>query len=449
MRLSGAEASWSLTEAANEPFFNLVLRYVFAPYFAGTLAMSAGQGASAWAFAVGAGGLAIALLAPLLGAIADSGARLKPWLGTVAVVAFLASASLWFAAPGGSLWPVAFAVFLGIVAVELMNQFSNAFLPMVTARDRMGLLSGLAFGFSQLAGIAVLLIMLWASRQPPAFLAAVPHGTDRLAGPLAAAAIVIFLLPFLLITPDRQPKPGQRPASVSRGLSELKDTLREAWADRDMRLFLIGRMFAADGMAVVFAFGAVLAAATFGWDSGSLAVFGLVITVFGAAGGFLAGLLDRRLGTKRLLLAGLLLLVLGAISVLATDATRLLGVPTGVALGVPLGSPQEQGFLASGAVIALGAAFALSAMRAMMAGLAPPEKIASYFGLFAFVGKATAFVGPFLVGVLARETGSLRPGIGIAVVFLSIGFAATLALRAPKAPVAGASASGHAASPPD
>lgn len=433
MKLTRPQAAWTLTEAANEPYFNLVQRYVFAPYFAGTLALSSGQGASIWAFTVGAGGLAIALIAPLLGSIADAGGRLKPWLIAAALAAFLASASLWFAAPGGAWWPVVLAVFLGIVAVELMNQFVNAFLPVVAPQERMGLLSGLAFGISQLAGIAVLLIVLAVSRSPPAWLAAVPHGTDRLAGPLAASAMLIFLLPFLLVAADRRPVPGRQRASVMQGLHDLKGTLAAAWGNRDMRLFLIGRMLSADGMAVVFTFGAVLAAATFGWGAGSLAVFGLIITLFGAVGGFLSGLLDRRIGTRRLLLAGVLLLAAGAASVLATDASRLFGVPTGVPLGEPLSTPQEQGFLFSGAVIALGAAFALSAMRAMMAALAPPERMAAYFGLYAFVGKATAFVGPFLVGVLARQTGSVRPGIGIALLFLLLGYAAFLTVRAPEA----------------
>ena len=68
MALTRAEATWSLTEAANEPYFNLVQRYVFAPYFTGAMAVGAGQGegAAVWGFALGAAGLAIAVLAPVL-----------------------------------------------------------------------------------------------------------------------------------------------------------------------------------------------------------------------------------------------------------------------------------------------------------------------------------------------------------------------------------------------
>lgn len=432
-RLSGQEAAWTLTEAANEPYFNLVLRYVFAPYFAGTLAGSPAEGASLWGFVLGAVGLAIAILAPVLGSIADSGSRLKPWLGAASIVAALAAASLWFAAPGVALWPVLIAVFVAGIAFELMNQFANAFLPNVAGPRRYGLLSGLAFGFSQLAGIAVLLVMIAVGRNPPAFLADVPSAADRLSGPIAAAAVVLFMVPFLLLAREAR---VSRKVSVRGGMKALRVTLKEAWADRNMRLFLIGRMMSADGMGIIFGFGAVLAAVSFGWKADSLAIFGIIITVFGAIGGFLAGWLDRIIGSRRLILWGIALLFLGAASVLLTDDARLLGVATGVALGVPLSTPQEWGFLMSGGIIAVGAGFALSGMRALMATLAPAGKVAAYFGLYAFVGKATAFVGPFLVGLIAAATGSVRPGIGIALLFLMVGFAAFLVVRSPNARVA-------------
>jgi UMF1 family MFS transporter len=426
--LTGQEAAWSLTEAANEPFFNLVQRYVFAPYFAGTLAGSAAEGASIWGYALGAAGFAIAILAPLLGSIADSGSRLKPWLAGSGLVTFLAAASLWFAAPGVPLLPVAMVIFVAAVAVELMNQFSNAFLPVAARPDRMGMLSGLSFGISQLAGMLVLLLVIGLSRAELPWLESIPNSTDRLAGPIAAGAVLVFLTPFLLVAKDRT---GAGKASVGQGLRDLKETLGEAWADRNMRLFLIARMISADGMAIVFGFGAVLAAASFGWKADSLAVFGLMITTFGVIGGFLGGWLDGRIGAKSLTQLGIAMMGLGAASVAATDATNLLGFPTGVPLGDPLSTPQEWGFLGAGALIAAGAAFTVSGMRTMMAMLAPPEKIAAYFGLYAFVGKATAFVGPTLVGLIASLSGSVRPGIVLAVLFLAAGFAVLAFVRSP------------------
>ncbi|MFN7399623.1 MAG: MFS transporter [Sandaracinobacter sp.] len=362
--LNRQEKAWSLTEAANEPYFNLVQRYVFAPYFAGTLAATPAQGASLWGYALGAAGFGIAILAPVLGSIADSGSRLKPWLAGAGLVTFVAAALLWFAAPGAPILAVALLVFVAGISSELMNQFSNAFLPISSRPEKMGLLSGLSFAISQLAGIAVLLLVLAASEAPPAFLADVENGVDRLAGPLAAGAVLLFLLPFLAVARDRPTVQGAwgKGASVQQGLSDLKATLAEAWTDRNMRLFLIARMISADGMAVIFGFGAVLGAAAFGWEAGTLARFGLIITAFGVIGGFSGGVIDGLIGTKRLTLLGLLLMAVGTASVVLTNAERILGIPTGVPLGTPLSTPQEWGFMASGAVIAAGAAFTVAAI---------------------------------------------------------------------------------------
>ncbi|WP_448579418.1 MFS transporter [Thermaurantiacus sp.] len=430
MRLTRGEAAWALTEAANEPYFNLIIRYVFAPYFATTLAAGAVEGASLWAYAVGATGLVIALTAPVLGSVADSGARLKPWLAAVGLLTAVATLSLWFAVPGVPLLPVALAVMVGGITAEYMNMFSNALLPVCARQDRLGLLSGIAFALAQMAGLLVLLLVLALARAD----LTTPHVADRLAGPIAALAVILCLGPYLLLGPDR---PGRGRPSLARGVSELRATLAEAWTSRDIRLFLLGRMVAADGMAIVFAFGAVLAGVTFGWSAATLAVFGLVITVFGVLGGFLGGFLDRRLGARRLTLSGIALILVGTASVILTDEQRLFGVPTGASLGKPLASPQEWGFLGAGALIAVGAAFAVAGMRTMMAALAPPGKVAAYFGLYSFVGKATAFVGPFLVGLITSATGSLRPGIAIALAFLLAGYLLFWRLRSPKSVLAG------------
>ncbi|WP_448581546.1 MFS transporter [Thermaurantiacus sp.] len=416
-RLRRGELAWTLTEAANEPFFNLVIRYVFAPYFAATLAAGTAAGTSLWAYAVGASGLAIALLAPLTGAIADSGARLKPWLAAAGLVTASAAGLLWFGVPGTPLLAIAALVFVAGIAAELVNMFANSLLAVAGSRERLGFLSGLAFGLAQAAGLVVLLVTLWLTRLD----SSVPHLADRMAGPLAAAAVLLCLGPYLLVGPDRAPAPGQR-LSLGKGLADLKALLAQAWQAPPLRTFLLGRMFAADGMAVVFAFGAVLAGLTFGWKARELALFGFVITIFGVAGGLVGAFLDRRLGARRLTLLGVALIMLGTVSVVLTDEVRLFGVATGVALGRPLASPQEWGFLGAGALIAAGAAFAVAGMRTMMANLAPPDRLASYFGLYAFVGKATAFVGPFLVGLVTQWTGSLRPGIAVALAFLCIGF---------------------------
>src|ERR1700736_6544096 len=75
-----AVISWIFFDWAAQPYFTLITTFVFAPYFATHVAPNASEGQALWGFATAAAGLAIALLSPVLGAIADASGRRKPWI---------------------------------------------------------------------------------------------------------------------------------------------------------------------------------------------------------------------------------------------------------------------------------------------------------------------------------------------------------------------------------
>jgi len=418
---TAAQVAWTLTEAANEPFFTLIRSYVFSAYFVGTLALTKGDGQAAWGLVQGVGGLLVAVLAPALGAFADTAGPRKPWIAAFAALSVTTCAGLWFAVPGTPLWQVSLAVLAATVAVEIMLVFTNACLPSIAGPRRTGLLSGATFGFGQLAGIGALLLVVYLSDNPLSAFAGEPNAVDRAAGPIAAAAIVLFLLPLFLLMPDEPRRATARADLAREGLGTLWRTLRSAAAERNMRLFMIGRAFGTDGMTTIFAFGGILAADAFGWRAGQLATFGIVVTACAAAGGFVGGLIDARIGSRRALVGGLVTIGVGAAGLLTTDATHLFAVAVAPSDGPAFTSPQELGFVASAIVIALGAGPVHGAMRGLMARIAPLERMTAYFGVYALVGKATNFIGPLVVGAVAASVGSLRLGLTCAFVFLAIG----------------------------
>ena len=75
-----AVISWIFFDWAAQPYFTLITTFVFAPYFASFVAPDPVQGQALWGFATAAAGLMIALLSPVLGAIADASGRRKPWI---------------------------------------------------------------------------------------------------------------------------------------------------------------------------------------------------------------------------------------------------------------------------------------------------------------------------------------------------------------------------------
>src|SRR3954453_8226183 len=75
-----AVISWIFFDWAAQPYFTLITTFVFAPYFATHVASDPAGGQALWGFATGGGGLMIALMSPVLGAIADARGRRKPWI---------------------------------------------------------------------------------------------------------------------------------------------------------------------------------------------------------------------------------------------------------------------------------------------------------------------------------------------------------------------------------
>src|SRR5580704_14966734 len=86
-----AVISWIFFDWAAQPYFTLITTFVFAPYFATHVASDPASGQSLWGFATAAAGLAIALMSPVLGAIADASGRRKPWIAAFGALLVIGS----------------------------------------------------------------------------------------------------------------------------------------------------------------------------------------------------------------------------------------------------------------------------------------------------------------------------------------------------------------------
>src|ERR1700710_1877358 len=95
-----AVVSWVFFDWAAQPYFTLITTFVFAPYFATHVASDPATGQSLWGFATAAAGLLIALLSPLLGAVADASGRRKPWIAAFGALLVIGSSLMWIGRPG-------------------------------------------------------------------------------------------------------------------------------------------------------------------------------------------------------------------------------------------------------------------------------------------------------------------------------------------------------------
>src|ERR1700738_1795412 len=250
-----AVVSWIFFDWAAQPYFTLITTFVFAPYFAAHVASDPASGQSLWGFATAAAGLLIALMSPVLGAIADARGGGKPWIAVFGALLVIGSGLMWFGKPGDPavipLLLLAYAI--ASVGVEFATVFNNAMMPTLVPPDKIGRLSGTGWATGYIGGILSLILVLgFLAANPdtgrtlfglsPLFgLDPVTHQGDRITGPLTGIWFIIFVLPMFLLTPDY---PARRPLreAMHEGLSSLRQTLGELPKQKAMATFLLANM---------------------------------------------------------------------------------------------------------------------------------------------------------------------------------------------------------------
>src|SRR6201995_830882 len=334
-----AVISWIFFDWAAQPYFTLITTFVFAPYFATHVAADAAEGQALWGFATAAAGLAIALLSPVLGAIADASGRRKPWIAGFGALLVIGASLMWIGKPGdaGIIPPLLLAYAIATVGVEFATVFNNAMMPTLVPPDRIGRLSGTGWATGYIGGILSLILVLgFLATNPdsgrtvfgftPLFgLDPLTHQGDRISGPLTAIWFVVFVLPMFLLTPDY---PARHPvrSALREGLAELKQTLRELPSQRSLAAFLLANMIYTDGLVSLFAFGGIYAAGTFGWNTIQIGTFGIILAIAGTFGGWLGGKLDDAVGSKRVIAGSMIVLLLAIVAILLVDKETVLFV---------------------------------------------------------------------------------------------------------------------------
>lgn len=398
--------AWAMYDWANSAFAAVIQTFVFAAYFTNQVASSPTLGSTLWGNTIGAAGLLVAVGGPILGAVADQTGRRKPWIVAFTILSVLTTALLWFVTPSTErVWMALVLVAVGTVGFEYATIFYNAMLPSLSPRDQLGRWSGWSWGLGYVGGLACLIVALFVFISADASWA----GFDRASAEhvratfvMVAAWYLLFALPLFFITPDERGTGLSASTAVRDGLRQLARSLRQARQYGHILRFLIARMIYIDGLATVFAFGGVYAAGTFKMSEEQVLLFGIGIHVTAAIGAAAFAWIDDWIGGKRTILLSLVGLLASGTLILVVESTRMFWV-FGMLLGVFVGPAQ-------------------AASRSLMARVAPEHLRTEMFGLYAFSGKATAFLGPLLVGWTTYATGNQRLGMGTVLVFFTVGF---------------------------
>jgi MFS transporter, UMF1 family len=397
--------AWCLFDWANSAFPTIIVTFLFSAYFTTAVAPNPELGTALWGQVNSAMALVAAVLAPILGSIADQGGRRKPWLFALSVICMVATASLWFVRPEASSVPFALVMFtIAGLGFELGLVFYNAMLPELAPPSRVGRISGWGWGVGYLGGLACLAINYLLFVQPDPALFGLDRATAehvRITNLFAAIWFALFALPLFLLVPDRTGTGLSWGQAVRHGLGTLVATFRRLRAHRNVAIFLVGKMLYTDGLNTLFAFGGIYAAGTFGMSLDQILIFAIALNVSSGLGAISFAWLDDWIGAKPTILIALVgMTVLGAAILLVDSKEAFIALAVG--LGLFFGPAQ-------------------ASSRSLMSRLAPPESRAEFFGLFALAGRVTAFLGPALVGWVTFAAGSQRVGMATILPFFVIG----------------------------
>jgi MFS transporter, UMF1 family len=432
--------AWSFYQAARDPYTMLVTVYLFVPYLVTHVIGNPIKGQALVAEAAAIAGWVVAIVAPLLGVMLDKLGRRKPLLGFVTIMMICITASMWWVLPGGNGIPVVIALaMIGTMTVLLgvSDLLHNSLLTRVANPHVVPKASGFAQAMGNVFALLMLIIILWAFVLPTEFkvpgiipdapllgLDPATFEPQRSSVVMVALIFAIGAIPLFLFVKDVPAATVPLWGVIKEAPSALWTMLKSLKGDRDSTTFLISRMIYADGTGAMLIFGGVYAAGVLGWEILELLIYGLTLSLFAAIGSILAGKLDLAVGPRKSVMFELTGCILLLSIQLGLSPTVLFYMPySGGAVwdGPVFKTLPEILYLVTGWLSAVCVAGAYTSSRTLLTRIAPQDKIASYFGLYALSGTATMWLAPLVIAVVTNHFQSQTAGFGAIMILMIIG----------------------------
>jgi len=407
--------AWCIFDWGNSAFPTIVTTFIFSAYFTEKIASDEVIGTTQWGYAISISALAVAIFSPIAGATADHIGRQRLWLLFFLFFCIVGSASLWFSEPTNNfVFYTLLVVAIANFCFELSMVFYNAMLPDLVHPYRIGRWSGIGWGLGYAGGLCCLIIALIflidkdfsifsLSRQSFEHL--------RATGPLVAIWMIVFCTPLFFCTNDQPKQPVKFHLGVYRGLLTFFDTIRLWKRQKNIFSFLLARMIYIDGLNTLFAFGGIFAAGTFGFTFEELIILGISMNIGAGIGSIVFSFIEERIGPRNLIQSCLFCLIIFGVAALITEDKMFFWI---ILLGMGLFVGPVQ-----------------SASRSLMARLTPINARTEMFGLYAFSGKATAFLGPAILSWVTAMFSSQRAGMATIFIFMGVGLCALRFVKEP------------------
>jgi UMF1 family MFS transporter len=369
---------WCCFDFANSAFTTVIITVVYAVYFQNVVAQGARNAPAWWGTALAASQLAVILVSPWIGAMADMRACKKTWLMFTALLCSLATASLYFAGPG-NIWLALALVVVANIAFALSENLCAGFLPEISTPANAGRISSYGWSLGYFGGLASLLLAL----------AVIQSGADRVPWTfvMTGGFFLLACLPTLLLLRERA-RPKALPAGQSlfaAGWGSNWRLLHELPQHRTLATFFVALTFFTAGLVAVVAFASVFASEVLHMQQQEIIVLFVVLQLAGVAGAFGFGFIQDRAGAKLSLVLSLTLWIIVCLWA-AFCQTKMEFYLIGVLAGIGMGSLQSAG-------------------RAVVSTLTPSERSGEFFGFWGFFTKLAGVIGQPVFGGIAAAFG--------------------------------------------
>jgi len=383
---------WCMYDVADSAFTTVIVTALYAPYFSKIVVGDPQRADFLWGLAASISELFVALLAPILGAIADFSGSRKKFLGACAVMIVFFTGSLYFVGPGMT----AAGLILYIVANVGFSGggvFIDSFLPGISNESNAGRISGLKWAMGYASGLVCLALCYPLADNIVSQPTAEQLSLARLIPVIVAVYYGVAVIPTFIFLRDRSVAQKLAPGDTYMrvGFRQLFRTLKHIRRYSELFKLLIAFLVYNDGIVTVIYFAALYASTTIGFTTGEITLMFIAMNVVAAAGAFSFGFIADRIGQKRTIFISLAIWIAAVVLAYFSYSKASFYVVASLA-GVGIGSCQ-------------------SVSRSLLALFTPKENSAEFFGFLGIAGKALAFLGPIVFGSMSQLTGSQRPAI--------------------------------------
>ena len=380
--------AWSFYDFANQPFTTIIITFVYSAYFVDYICPPGVNGMALWSMGISITAIIVSILSPILGAIADRGGFRKFFLILSTWLCIVATACLFFFQKGDHVVALVYLIIANI-GFELGTVICNSYLPQLTTKKNIGRISGFAWGLGFVGGLISLIIILAAVFLLPMVFTESINVTEKVirsSNIFVALWFAVFSIPvFFLIKEKKADSLTYR--HIKESILSIFKTFKAIKKYKVIARFLIARLFYNDALITIFALGGVYAVEALNFSYIEILVLGVVLNICAASGSFIFGRVEDKIGPKKTIEWSILILIIAVQFAYLSPELNSIGL-------------SKHLFWLAGILLGLMTGPAQSCSRSLMARLTPRDKINEFFGFYAFTGKATSFLGPFLFGIL-------------------------------------------------